>query len=119
MTTTLATRGGAWLIEEAGSDSLLTPERLTEEHRLIGRTADEFIDNEVLPVLFGEVFRCEHILRIALLGEEAAALDPFRHHLHVAGCHNYFLCKCSICGAPWQAARRCQPAPSDASQLPP
>ena len=31
--------------------SVLTPERLSEEHRLIGRTAEEFVDNEVLPVL--------------------------------------------------------------------
>ena len=30
---------------------MLTRERLSEEHRLIGQTADEFIDAEVLPVL--------------------------------------------------------------------
>ena len=27
----------------------MTPEQLTDEHRLIGQTAAEFIDNEVLP----------------------------------------------------------------------
>ena len=30
---------------------VFTPEKLTDEHRLIGRTADEFVDNEVLPEL--------------------------------------------------------------------
>ena len=46
-----AVRGGAWLIDDADADTVLTRERLSEEHRLIGQTADEFIDNEVLPVL--------------------------------------------------------------------
>jgi alkylation response protein AidB-like acyl-CoA dehydrogenase len=51
MTTTTAIRGGAWLIEDSDAATVLTPERLSEEHRLIGQTADEFIENEVLPVL--------------------------------------------------------------------
>jgi alkylation response protein AidB-like acyl-CoA dehydrogenase len=50
-TTSITIRGGSWLIEDADIDSVLTRERLTEEHQLIGQTADEFIDNEVLPVL--------------------------------------------------------------------
>src|SRR5437868_3854180 len=44
-------RGGEWLLQSAEPDSIFTPERLTEEHRLIGRTAQEFVDNEVLSVL--------------------------------------------------------------------
>ena len=51
MTTTTAIRGGAWLTEETDAASVLTPEKLSEEHRLIGRTAEEFVDNEVLPAL--------------------------------------------------------------------
>ena len=51
MTTTTEIRGGAWLIEDVDAAALLTPERLSEEHRLIGRTAEEFIEKEVLPVL--------------------------------------------------------------------
>jgi alkylation response protein AidB-like acyl-CoA dehydrogenase len=54
MPTTVETtilRGGEWLIQPAAADSVFTPERLTEEHRLIGRTAQEFVDNEVLPKL--------------------------------------------------------------------
>ena len=50
-TTTPAAQGGAWLIEEADAATVLTPERLSEEHRLIGRTAGEFIDNEVMPAI--------------------------------------------------------------------
>ncbi len=44
-------RGGEWLLQPVAADSVFTPERLTEEHRLIGRTAQEFVDNEVLPKL--------------------------------------------------------------------
>src|SRR3954452_18901945 len=52
-TTTEATilRGGEWLIQPSEADGVFTPERLSEEHRLIGRTAQEFVDNEVLPQL--------------------------------------------------------------------
>src|SRR5262245_5796023 len=44
-------RGGEWLLQPSSSDSLFTPEKLTDEHRLIGRTAQEFVQNEVLPAL--------------------------------------------------------------------
>ncbi len=44
-------RGGAWLLEASDPAAIFTPERMTDEHRLIARTADEFIDQEVLPVL--------------------------------------------------------------------
>src|SRR5262245_4262012 len=44
-------RGGEWLLQAADASSVFTPEQLTEEHRLIGRTAQEFVDNEVLPLL--------------------------------------------------------------------
>ena len=50
--TTSATplRGGEFLLR--GPDRpILTPERLTEEHRLIARTVNDFVDGEVLPVL--------------------------------------------------------------------
>lgn len=37
-------RGGAWLLEGAPPASVFTPERMTDEHRLIQRTAQEFTD---------------------------------------------------------------------------
>ena len=43
-----ATRGGICLIEETPAERVFTLEKATEEHRLIGGTADEFIANEVV-----------------------------------------------------------------------
>ena len=51
MTTVTAARGGSWLIEETPADPVLTPEQLSDEHRLIGQTADEFMTNEVIPAI--------------------------------------------------------------------
>src|SRR5215510_9851937 len=44
-------RGGEWLIQPSDADAIFTPERITEEHRLIAQTANQFVENEVLPVL--------------------------------------------------------------------
>ena len=44
-------KGGSWLLDDAADADVFTPEMLSEEHRLIGRTADEFVDTEVLPNL--------------------------------------------------------------------
>ena len=44
-------RGGAWLIEPTDARDVLTPERLTDEHRLIGNTTQQFVEQEVLPEL--------------------------------------------------------------------
>src|SRR3954466_8365515 len=50
-TETTILRGGEWLLQPSTPESVFTPELLTEEHRLIGRTAQDFVDNEVLPQL--------------------------------------------------------------------
>jgi alkylation response protein AidB-like acyl-CoA dehydrogenase len=50
-TETEVLRGGEWLLQSSDAASVFTPERLTEEHRLIGRTAQEFVDHEILPNL--------------------------------------------------------------------
>ena len=49
-TTNTITRGGQWLIEDA-TERVFTPERLSDEHKLIRQTAEEFVEGEVLPVL--------------------------------------------------------------------
>ena len=49
MTSTL--RGGAWLLEASDPATIVTPEKLSEEQRLIGQTAEEFVAKEVLPQL--------------------------------------------------------------------
>ena len=45
------TKGGAWLLESAPVADVFTPERLSDEHRLIAATAAEFSQKEVLPAL--------------------------------------------------------------------
>ena len=42
-------RGAAWLLEDAAAADVFTPERLTDEHRLIAGTASEFVAKEVVP----------------------------------------------------------------------
>jgi alkylation response protein AidB-like acyl-CoA dehydrogenase len=44
-------RGGEWLLASSDTDRVFTPERVTEEHRLIRSTAARFVQNEVLPAL--------------------------------------------------------------------
>src|SRR5829696_2286631 len=52
MTTTTPTRkGGSWLLEETPPSEVFTPERLTDEHRMIAQTTEEFVNGELLPAL--------------------------------------------------------------------
>jgi alkylation response protein AidB-like acyl-CoA dehydrogenase len=44
-------RGGAWLLDETDPSAVFTPEKLTEEHRLMAQMTDEFVDNEILSQL--------------------------------------------------------------------
>jgi alkylation response protein AidB-like acyl-CoA dehydrogenase len=44
-------RGGAWLLGDSSGEDVFTPEQLTDEHRLMAQTTDEFVDSEVLPNL--------------------------------------------------------------------
>ena len=44
------TKGGSWLIEDAAADGILTRERLTDEQRLIGQTAEAFVESSNLEV---------------------------------------------------------------------
>ena len=50
-TTSRVHKGGSWLLEPTAADRMFTPERFTDEHRLMSRTAHEFVTNEVLAVL--------------------------------------------------------------------
>jgi alkylation response protein AidB-like acyl-CoA dehydrogenase len=44
-------RGGSWLLEPGDASSVLTPERVSNEHRLIAQTAQEFATKEVVPAI--------------------------------------------------------------------
>ncbi len=46
-TITTARRGGAWLLDDVPPAESFTPERMTEEQRLIDQTTREFVVNEV------------------------------------------------------------------------
>lgn len=48
-TTEKMAKGGSWLIEETAPASVMTPEKITEEHQLIRQAAAEFIAGEVVP----------------------------------------------------------------------
>jgi alkylation response protein AidB-like acyl-CoA dehydrogenase len=41
--------GGGFLLESRRTDEVFTPEDFTEQHQLIGQTAEEFTVNEILP----------------------------------------------------------------------
>jgi alkylation response protein AidB-like acyl-CoA dehydrogenase len=42
-------RGGSWVISDTDASRVFTPERLSEEHRLMAQTTEEFMASEVLP----------------------------------------------------------------------
>jgi len=48
-TNTAARKGASWLLEETEASSIFTPEKQSEEHRLMAQTVEEFVDNEVMP----------------------------------------------------------------------
>jgi len=43
-------KGGAFLTEDLTGEDIITPEDFTDEHKMIAKTTEEFIENEVLPV---------------------------------------------------------------------
>jgi alkylation response protein AidB-like acyl-CoA dehydrogenase len=49
--TSSSRKGGSWLLDETPASEVFTPERLTDEHRLMAKTTTEFVDTEVLPNL--------------------------------------------------------------------
>lgn len=50
-TTPTLARGGAWLVEDTDAPTVFTPEKMTEEHRLMAQMTDEFVTNEILTQL--------------------------------------------------------------------
>ncbi len=50
-TSTQVRKGGSWLLDETAPDEVFTPEKLTDEHRMMAQTAQEFVDNELLPAI--------------------------------------------------------------------
>jgi alkylation response protein AidB-like acyl-CoA dehydrogenase len=50
-TATRVRKGGSWLMEDAAASEIFTPEKISDEHRLMAQTTDEFVDAELLPAL--------------------------------------------------------------------
>ncbi|MGG3799207.1 acyl-CoA dehydrogenase family protein [Metabacillus fastidiosus] len=46
-----AVKGGSFLIEDVSHEQIYTPEQFTDEHKMIAKTTEDFIENEVLPHL--------------------------------------------------------------------
>jgi alkylation response protein AidB-like acyl-CoA dehydrogenase len=46
-----AAKGGSFLLESAGPQDVFTPADLTDDQKLIGQTAEEFVTKEVLPLV--------------------------------------------------------------------
>src|SRR5580692_4944742 len=46
-----ATRGGSFLVESCTPDDVFSPADLSDDQKLIGQTAEEFVRNEVLPAI--------------------------------------------------------------------
>src|SRR5579864_3973629 len=77
------TKGGAFLVEERTPQEIFTPEDLTDEHRAIGRAADEFWNKEVAPHL-EEIDHGNHDVAVQVLKKSAemgltAILTPERY----------------------------------------
>ena len=49
MTTGTRIKGGSFLIERRTPEEIFTPEDLTDQHKLIAKTAVEFVQNEIIP----------------------------------------------------------------------
>ncbi|OZM55996.1 acyl-CoA dehydrogenase [Lottiidibacillus patelloidae] len=42
-------KGGSFLVEDISSDRIYTPEEFTEEHKMIGKTTEDYIQKDVAP----------------------------------------------------------------------
>ncbi|MGA2961970.1 MAG: acyl-CoA dehydrogenase family protein [Candidatus Korobacteraceae bacterium] len=65
-TTPARISGGIFLISEPRPDEVFTPEDFDDQHRLIAQTAEEFADNEIMPVA-GKIEKKDYALCRELL----------------------------------------------------
>ena len=42
-------KGGAFLVEDIEAEKMFTPEDYTDEHKMIAKTTEDYLVNEVLP----------------------------------------------------------------------
>src|SRR6266571_3455661 len=104
-------RGGQFLISDVNPDEVFIREELSEEQRMFGQTAAEFMQKEVLPVA-DRLYRHDWELTRHLM-QRAAALDLLRLEIPMAGitCSTARRCgsrtasspTCSRCSRRWTA----------------
>ena len=51
MTTATILKGGEYLIAETPCEQVFTPEDFTDEHRQMGETTEQFVENEIIPYI--------------------------------------------------------------------
>ena len=67
MTNTIANmiKGGSFLVEDVALDRVFTPEDFTDEHKMIAKTTEDFVAQEVVPVIEKlENHEFEHSVRL-------------------------------------------------------
>jgi len=83
MTTAVGRRGGDWLVRATDAATVFSPETTSDEHRLIGQMAAEFVAKEVEPALPDlEEKRWDVVRRLVLRAGELGLLGtdvPERH----------------------------------------
>jgi alkylation response protein AidB-like acyl-CoA dehydrogenase len=58
-------KGGSFLIDDVSSEQVFTPEDFTDEHKMIAKTTEEFVENEVLPqVLYLEKHEFDRTIKL-------------------------------------------------------
>ncbi|MCC9023178.1 acyl-CoA dehydrogenase family protein [Bacillus nakamurai] len=58
-------KGGSFLIEDTAYDQVFTPEDFTDEHKMIGKTTEDYVVNDVLPYIDEiENHQFEHSVRL-------------------------------------------------------
>ncbi len=69
-------KGGSFLIEETGYDQIFTPEDFTDEHKMIGKTTEDYVVNDVLPYIDEiENHQFEHSVRLLKKPEISASSE--------------------------------------------
>lgn len=73
--TTNYVKGGSFLVEDVAIDEVITPEDFTDEHLMIAKTTEEFVVNEVWPLLEKiENHEFEHSLHLMKKASELGLL---------------------------------------------
>ncbi|WP_216830059.1 acyl-CoA dehydrogenase family protein [Alkalihalobacterium elongatum] len=80
--TTIKQKGGSFLISSIDANDIFTPEDFTDEHKMIGQTAKQFIEKEVEPL--HEEIEKQNMDKVVSLLQQAGDLGLLAHSIPVA-----------------------------------